>query len=148
MRSLDVAKGRSLYGYVCIALFSLLDNLVTDVLAFTIAIRPDDEETSVPSLIGDVLRNSLLVLRACQHARASLLPRQTYIRDGRDDWCCEQRDGRRRLPVLIGCREICSREVAQDGCHGDIAVAVWLAKVEAEGVVLDELVGCVVLQRD
>ena len=69
----------------------------------------------------------------------------TYTCNACNCRCREERDGRRRVPILVGRREISAGQVAKDGRHGHIALSILLSKVEVERVVLDELVRSIVL---
>lgn len=63
LRSLNIAESGSLDYDVPVVLPRLFNNLMADILALAIAIRPNDEEACISSLIGNVLRNGFFVLR-------------------------------------------------------------------------------------
>lgn len=76
------------------------------------------------------------------------IPEKTaYIVNFSDDWSVEQGLWWWILPVLVLARELDSCEMASHAGHGNIARAISLSKVEAEGVIFDVLVASIVLCR-
>lgn len=57
LRSLDVAESSPLNYDIAVGLAGLFDDFVTDILSLAIAIRPNDEQASVSSVVRNVLRN-------------------------------------------------------------------------------------------
>ena len=64
LRSLDIAKLGPLDLDLAVPLSRSIPDFAANVLAFTIAIRPDDESIGTPCLILNVLGNVLVVLRS------------------------------------------------------------------------------------
>ena len=59
---LSIAEFRTFDNDTRIALQSLVADFCTDMLTFSIAIRPDEENSRIPSLLGDVVCDGFLVL--------------------------------------------------------------------------------------
>jgi hypothetical protein len=73
LRSLDVAEAGSLDLYLGVALFRSVPDFAADMLAFAIAICPDDECAGTPCLVLDILGDVLAILSRFQYGRRMLL---------------------------------------------------------------------------
>lgn len=89
------------------------------MLAFSVAVRPDEEGGAIASLLGNILSYRLLI------GGNSI-----------DDWRIKEGSWWTRTPlsILLGKFELV--QMAKYTGHGDVATSPWMAKVKLKAVVL------------
>jgi hypothetical protein len=136
LRSLNIVEIGSLDNNPRVRFACNISDFSANVLAFSIAVRPYEQNVRIPSLSLDIPSYDFFVLRRRISIQKSQKSHKTYIVDCRLNRSIKQVRWVDLLPILVSLWEVFLDDVPDDAREGDARWAPWRAKRIIKNIVL------------